>query len=221
MSFIVSRLPGNAPSARRRVSLPHDAQRLRPLPGTRGHHGSSVLHRSRQPRVPVRPGRDRTARVARPPGVRSLDAGPYQFIGLNTEELCSEERVAGEQLAWLEAELVAHRDAADIFVFMHRPLFSWFQGDFNPDDAARLQELFRTHPSGPSSRATTTSTPRRSGTAFATSLPAGVEARYTHSPPGTFPHYLLVHLDGERFDVEVIRADCRSTTWPATTASSR
>jgi hypothetical protein len=33
-----------------------------------------------------------------------------------------------------------------VFVFMHRPLFSWFQGDFNPDDGAVLRRLFAEHP---------------------------------------------------------------------------
>ena len=76
----------------------------------------------------------------------SFDVGAYHFIGLNTDEVNLEGRVTGEQLDWLRRDLEASRDSIAIFVFMHRPMFSWFQGDFNPDDSEVLQELFRTHP---------------------------------------------------------------------------
>jgi len=77
------------------------------------------------------------------PAYGSFDSGGYHFVGLNTEEFCREGRVVGEQLEWLQADLAGRNDAAATFVFMHRPLHSWFQGDFNPDDAALLHGLFR------------------------------------------------------------------------------
>lgn len=76
----------------------------------------------------------------------SFDVGRYHFIALNTEEIEREGRVTGEQLSWLEHDLAENRTAEAIFVFMHRPLFSWFQGDFNPDDAEILRRLFAEHP---------------------------------------------------------------------------
>lgn len=76
----------------------------------------------------------------------SFDVGPYHFIGLNTDEFCLEGRVAGEQLDWLRRDLEQNRDATAIFVFMHRPMHSWFQGDFNPDDQQMLHELFAEFP---------------------------------------------------------------------------
>ena len=76
----------------------------------------------------------------------SFDVGPYHFVALNTDEFWKEGRVSGDQLEWLARDLELNRHAPGIFVFMHRPLFSWFQGDFNPDDADALRELFATHP---------------------------------------------------------------------------
>jgi 3',5'-cyclic AMP phosphodiesterase CpdA len=75
----------------------------------------------------------------------SFDVGSYHFVALNTEELDYEGRVTGAQLEWLTADLEANRSAAATFVFMHRPLFSWFQGDFNPEDVEVLRKLFAEH----------------------------------------------------------------------------
>lgn len=54
----------------------------------------------------------------------SMDFGASHFVILNTEEPGKEGSISGEQLAWLEKDLEANRDAANIFVFLHRPLFS-------------------------------------------------------------------------------------------------
>jgi hypothetical protein len=88
---------------------------------------------------------------------------------------------------------------------MHRPLFSWFQGDFNPDDAVRLQDLFRTQPV----RAVFAghdhfyAEEERDGVRYFT-VGGGGGTLYAQPPQGGYSHYLLVHVDGERFDVEVI-----------------
>lgn len=76
----------------------------------------------------------------------SFDVGRYHFVGLNTEQIAREGRITAAQLDWLERDLADNATAEAIFVFMHRPLFSWFQGDFNPDDAVILQKLFAEHP---------------------------------------------------------------------------
>ena len=76
----------------------------------------------------------------------SFDIGAYHFIALNTDEVNREGRVTGEQLEWLKEDLAASAGVQGIFVFMHRPMFSWFQGDFNPDDVEILRGLFRAYP---------------------------------------------------------------------------
>ena len=64
----------------------------------------------------------------------SFDFHGWHFVGLNTDEPNNEGRVTGEQLEWLERDLRGAAGAKGTFVFMHRPLFSWFQGEFHPDD---------------------------------------------------------------------------------------
>lgn len=53
----------------------------------------------------------------------SFSHGPYHFIILDSEEPGREGRIVGEQLAWLRANLAAHRRAKLTFVALHRPLF--------------------------------------------------------------------------------------------------
>jgi 3',5'-cyclic AMP phosphodiesterase CpdA len=135
----------------------------------------------------------------------SFDVGPYHFVGLNTDEVEREGRVCGAQLRWLRADLERHRDAAGVFVFMHRPLFSWFQGDFNPDDAERLQELFRRYPV----RAVFAGhdhlyyEEERDGVRYVTAGGGGGTV-YAQPPAGGYAHYLLVSARPDGVDVEVI-----------------
>jgi|GEM_PF-796321 hypothetical protein len=53
----------------------------------------------------------------------SFDYGNSHFIILNTEERNREGSITGEQLKWLEKDLEKNRQTANIFVFLHRPLF--------------------------------------------------------------------------------------------------
>ena len=139
------------------------------------------------------------------PSYGSFDVGRHHFVGLNTEEFCLEGRVIDEQFAWLEADLAASSQADGIFVFMHRPLFSWFQGDFNPDDAAHLQELFRAHPV----RAVFAghdhffAEEEHDGIRYFT-VGGGGGTLYAQPPRGGFSHYLLVRAEGDQLEVEVI-----------------
>jgi 3',5'-cyclic AMP phosphodiesterase CpdA len=135
----------------------------------------------------------------------SFDAGAWHVVGLNTEEFCREGRVTAEQLDWLQADLAANRDSAGIIVFMHRPLFSWFQGDFNPDDSERLQELFRSHPV----RAVFAghdhfyAEEEHDGVRYFT-VGGGGGTLYAQPPRGGYSHYLVVHLVDGELEVEVI-----------------
>ena len=135
----------------------------------------------------------------------SFDVGGYHFVALNTDEFWKEGRVTGEQLDWLREDLAASRDADGIFVFMHRPLFSWFQGDFNPEDAAALQELFRAHPV----RAVFAShdhffhRERHDGVDYLT-VGGGGAPLYAQPQDGGFSHYVLVSVSPAGVDFNVI-----------------
>jgi len=61
----------------------------------------------------------------------SLDYANSHFIMLDTDETGKEGTIQGEQLVWLEKDLASNKDAENIFVFMHRPLFSGIDGDLN------------------------------------------------------------------------------------------
>lgn len=54
----------------------------------------------------------------------SFDFGNSHFIILNTEEKGKEGMIKDEQLEWLKKDLENNKNAANIFVFMHRPMYS-------------------------------------------------------------------------------------------------
>jgi hypothetical protein len=134
----------------------------------------------------------------------AFDAGPYHFVGLNTEGVDEEGRVTGAQLEWLAGDLARCSKAAGVFVFMHRPPFSWFQGDFNEDDRAVLVRLFSEH----GVRAVFAGhdhfyyEEEHGGVRYLT-LGGGGGTLYTQPPAGGFSHYLLVTVSPSesRYDV--------------------
>ena len=136
----------------------------------------------------------------------SFDFHGWHFVGLNTDEPNREGRVTGEQLAWLERDLsAAAPDARGTFVFMHRPLFSWFQGDFNPDDAQVLMRLFAAH----GVRAVFAAhdhfyyEEEHDGVRYVTVGGAGGPF-YTQPPSGGFSHYVLVSCEGDGAELSVV-----------------
>jgi hypothetical protein len=135
----------------------------------------------------------------------SFDFRDHHFIALNTDEFCLEGRVADDQLEWLRWDLEQSRDAAGIFVFMHRPMFSWFQGDFNPDDSATLEELFRTHPVRGVFAAHDHFYYREEhdGIEYLT-VGGGGGPLYAQPPQGGFAHYVLVSVGPDRVDYNVV-----------------
>ncbi len=54
----------------------------------------------------------------------SLDFGGSHFVMLDSEEKGHEGTISGDQLRWLEKDLSTNDKALNIFVFLHRPLFS-------------------------------------------------------------------------------------------------
>lgn len=59
----------------------------------------------------------------------SFDFGNSHFIILNTEEKGKEGMIMGEQLEWLKKDLENNKEATNIFVFMHRPMYSIIDPD--------------------------------------------------------------------------------------------
>jgi hypothetical protein len=135
----------------------------------------------------------------------SFDVGPYHFIALNTDEVNLEGRVTGEQLDWLRWDLERSRDALAKFVFMHRPLHSWFQGDFNPDDAEALHDLFRCH----HVRGVFAAHDhffhheRHDGVDYMT-VGGGGGPLYAQPPRGGFAHYVIVRAGPGGVDYNVV-----------------
>jgi hypothetical protein len=135
----------------------------------------------------------------------SFDVGRWHFVCLNTDEWWRERRVCGEQLDWLRHDLERHAESAGIFVFMHRPLFSWFSDDFDPDDSEELQYLFEQHPV----RAVFASHDHmfglevRDGVRYYTTGGGGAPL-YAQPDRGGFAHYLLVTVGGDEVDYNVV-----------------
>jgi 3',5'-cyclic AMP phosphodiesterase CpdA len=148
----------------------------------------------------------------------SFDFRGYHFVGLNTDEPNLEGRVTGEQLAWLEQDLLTAAGAQGTFVFMHRPLFSWFQGDFNPDDAQALTKLFAAHHVDAVFAAHDHFyyEEEHDGVRYVTVGGAGGPL-YTQPPAGGFSHYVLVScgpagtgynvVEPNRLEVTVLSGD--------------
>ena len=135
----------------------------------------------------------------------SFDVGRWHFIGLNTDEFCLEGRIHGEQLDWLRGDLAEHRDAAGTFVFMHRPMHSWFQGDFNPDDQQLLRDLFAEHRVSAVFAAHDHfhHVEEHGGVRYMTVAGAG-SPMYAQPPRGGFAHYVLVTVGPDGVDYNVV-----------------
>jgi len=133
----------------------------------------------------------------------SFDAGGAHFIALDTEPMCSEDRVDADQRAWLERDLEANRNARAIFVFSHTEFFS--SPTIDPDaakghppiaDREGLIALFRKYPV----RAVfcghehVYSHENHEGIDF---FVAGGSGAPLYAPPdrGGFSHYVVVRLE--------------------------
>ena len=135
----------------------------------------------------------------------SFDFHGWHFVGLNTDEPSREGRVTGEQVEWLQRDLRGAAGAKGTFVFMHRPLFSWFQGDFNPDDAQLLMKLFAAN----GVQAVFAAhdhfyyEEEHDGVRYVTVGGAGGPL-YTQPPAGGFSHYVLVSCGSAGVDYNVV-----------------
>ena len=141
----------------------------------------------------------------------SFDAGPVHFIALDTETFCREDRIDGEQLAWLEADLEAHKSASAIFVFSHTEFFS-APGIDSPHEKGHeplrnrdeLHDLFRRYPVKAVFSGHEHLYGRESRDGIEYFVAGGGGAPLYASPErGGFSHYLLVTVAGGeiRYDV--------------------
>jgi len=138
--------------------------------------------------------------------------GNSLFVLLNSEEQGAVERISDEQTAWMRQQLDAS-DAANVFVFLHRPFFA-HQGD--PDEAeatwskqwSNMAEAFRGHPV----RAVFAGHQHlyrdcgaRDGVRYAICGGASVYGMGGPEDEGSFNHYLLVRVRGTDVSWSVVK----------------
>jgi hypothetical protein len=146
----------------------------------------------------------------------SFDAGPYHFIALNTDEVNKERCVSGEQLEWLRSDLEMNKLATQIFVMMHRPLFSSYRGDFNPSDRDTLHGLFRKY----HVKAVFAGHDHfyheedHDGVHYVTTAGGGAPL-YAQPQAGGFAHYVVVTVSAKKVDYNVVEPDHLDVTYIA------
>ena len=88
---------------------------------------------------------------------------------------------------------------------MHRPMYSWFQGDFNPDDQEMLRDLFATYPVRAVFAAHDHffSREEHAGVQYMTVAGAG-SPMYAQPTRGGFAHYVLVTVGPDGVDYNVV-----------------
>ncbi|MDD5555998.1 MAG: tetratricopeptide repeat protein [bacterium] len=138
----------------------------------------------------------------------SFDHKGSHFILLNTHLTGEKATVDGEQLAWLERELSENADSENVFVFMHRPMFSvipdW-ECEFDRPVRDMLHALFRRH----GVRAVFAGhqhlchAENRDGVMYY--ITGGAGGSLFLDREDSFHHYLLVSVDGSLIDVTVER----------------
>ena len=142
----------------------------------------------------------------------SFDAGGAHFIALDTAQVCAEDRIDGEQRAWLEADLEAHRSARAIFVFTHTEFFS--SKTIDPDAAKghpeiqgreELVALFRRYPVRAVFSGHEHVYWRESHDGIDYFIAGGAGAPLYASPDrGGFSHYVVVRLSGSALTYELV-----------------
>jgi len=132
------------------------------------------------------------------------------FIILNTEAVGEEGSIQGEQMEWLKKELEKSRNYRDVFVFMHRPLFSTLfpaKDHFHfrsAEERNRLVELFKQH--GVTGVFAGHEHLYHSGNrdGLQQVISGGGGAPFHFYPPGNFHHYLIVKVREKEVMIEAI-----------------
>jgi hypothetical protein len=138
----------------------------------------------------------------------SFDYGNSHFIGLDSEEEAAQGAaepkgiISRQQLAWLKADLEAHKNAANIFVALHEPLFLY--GESNWDIVHALLKQFPVRAVFAGHYHEYRKLPARDGIEYIVTGGGGGELD-GHPELGQFHHYLLVQVDGGRIRWSVIQ----------------
>ncbi len=146
----------------------------------------------------------------------SFDYKNSHFIVLNTDKVTEEGIIGKEQLAWLKRDLIENQNDSHIFVFMHRPVLSvmnpegkrWkhlsFTNKENEKEVKRLFEkygvdvVFEGHEHFFNKQT-------QNGVIYIITGCAG-SAPYADAKHGGFPHFVLVNVNGEKFNLTVINS---------------
>lgn len=144
----------------------------------------------------------------------SFNYGKSHFIVLNTDELGHAGKIEGDQLTWLKEDLEKNKSAVNIFVLMHRPLYSSINPDFDPQKktsfAARtnrdeIVELLGRYPVKMvfSGHEHLYHEEIHNGITYITSGGSGAPL-YAQPQLGGFSHYVLINVDGNNVSYKVI-----------------
>lgn len=142
----------------------------------------------------------------------SFDFGNSHFIMLNSDEVGKQGTISGEQLKWLEKDLQANKDAENIFVFMHRPMFSVIDPDLTAGRSFKdrgnrdhLQSLFKKYKIKAvfAGHEHIFNEAVKDGVRYIITGGAG-SPLYQPPAKGGFFHYLMVRVKGTDVSVDVI-----------------
>jgi len=144
------------------------------------------------------------------PLYRSLAWKNSFFIILNTEQVGEEGNITGEQLEWLKRELEKSKKYRDLFVFMHRPLFSaLFQGKdhfhfISSEHRNSLAELFKQY--GVTAVFAGHEHLYHSGNrdGLQQVISGGGGAPFHFYPKGNFHHYIIVNVKEKEVKIEAV-----------------
>jgi hypothetical protein len=145
----------------------------------------------------------------------SFDFGNSHFVMLDTDEKGREGRVYGDQLKWLERDLAANKNTGNIFVFMHRPLFSALvaetaRGGFYADtrDRDALTALFEKYGVKVvfAGHEHLFKDMTRGGIRYVITAGGGAPLYATRTNGGFF-HFLIVKVKGGNYAIEIIEPD--------------
>jgi hypothetical protein len=145
----------------------------------------------------------------------SYDFAGLHLIALDTDIPSQQNTITGDQLAWLEKDLEANKDARAIFLFSHSeffssPLIDTPDGNSHPaiQNQTELHEMFRRYPvkavfSGHEHVFWREPADKHDGIEYFVSGGAGAPL---YAPPdrGGFTHYLVVRVTGEKISYDVI-----------------
>jgi len=176
----------------------------------------ATIATSRVPFIPVVGNHDvwdwRSQRIFKErvgPVTFSFDYGNSHFVCLTTEEPGHRNYITLPQLHWLEADLAAHRQATNIFVFMHEPI--WGYSHIGSNWLSDVQPLLLKYPV----KAVFASHEHIYRKDVVDGIPCfvtggggaelGGGAKGGAQNPGAFHHFLHVSVKGDQMHIAVVK----------------